>query len=264
MSDKLNTILNDYYNEYVEDERLIKDKMHHIEFITTIHYIDKYLKKDDRILEVGAGTGRYSLYYAKQGYQVDAIELIPKNIETFKSHIKDNMNIKINQGNATDLSMYDDNTFDITLVLGPLYHLFDKEMQKKAIEEAIRVTKKEGIIYIAFILFDSSLVAYGFGNYELIDNIGINKRITDNYTPNNMEENIFYFMYFNEVKELINNFSIDILNYASTDGISNIIKDKINNMNDEMYKHYVNYHLSTCEREDLIGYSGHILSIIKK
>lgn len=264
MSDKLNTILNDYYNEYVEDERLIKDKMHHIEFITTIHYIDKYLKKDDRILEVGAGTGRYSLYYAKQGYQVDAIELIPKNIETFKSHIKDNMNIKVNQGNATDLSMYDDNTFDITLVLGPLYHLFDKEMQKKAIEEAIRVTKKEGIIYIAFILFDSSLVAYGFGNYELIDNIGINKRITDNYTPNNMEENIFYFMCFNEVKELINNFSIDILNYVSTDGISNIIKDKINNMNDEMYKHYVNYHLSTCEREDLIGYSGHILSIIKK
>jgi len=264
MDDKLNSLLNNYYNEYMEDERLFKDKMHHIEFITTTRYIEKYLKKGDKILEVGAGTGRYSLYYAKQGYQVDAIELVQNNIDVFKSHIEDGMNVKISQGNATDLSMYDDNTFDITLVLGPLYHLFDKEKQKKAIEEAIRVTKKGGIINIAFILFDSSIVSSGFVYGELIGNVGTGKRIKDDYTPNNMEENIFYLMYLKEVKELINSYSVDVLHYVSTDGLGRIIMDTINNMSDEMYNHYINYHLSTCEREDLIGYSGHILSIVRK
>ena len=64
-------ILNDFYTNICdEDSRLIKDKRHKVEFLTTTTYIEKYLKKGDRILEVGAATGRYSLYYAKKGYKV--------------------------------------------------------------------------------------------------------------------------------------------------------------------------------------------------
>ncbi len=121
----LDDVINNYYQDaYQEDSRLTKDKMHRIEFITTTHYIDRYLKKGDRILEVGAGTGAYSLYYANKGYQVDAVELVQTNLNVLKSKINDNMNIKAIQGNALDLSMYEDDTFDVTLVLGPLYHLF--------------------------------------------------------------------------------------------------------------------------------------------
>ncbi len=78
----LDNVINSFYQDgYQEDERLTKDKMHRIEFITTTHYIDRYLKKGDRILEVGAGTGAYSLYYANKGYQVDAIELVQTNLD---------------------------------------------------------------------------------------------------------------------------------------------------------------------------------------
>lgn len=74
---ELDNILDGFYKDgYVEDERLTKDKMHYIEFITTTTYIDKYIKPNDRILEIGAGTGAYSLYYANKGYQVDAVELV--------------------------------------------------------------------------------------------------------------------------------------------------------------------------------------------
>ena len=155
--------LKEFYQEgYQEDNRLDGDKMHYIEFITTTNYIDKYLNKGDRILEVGAGTGKYSLYYAKKGYRVDAIELVEANIEVLKTNIEKNMDIRVEQGNALDLSRYKDNTFDITLVLGPLYHLFDKKEQDMAIKEAIRVTKKGGIIYIAFILFDVVMLSTAF------------------------------------------------------------------------------------------------------
>jgi len=100
----ITNILNQYYkNDHSENERLTKDKAHYIEFITTTHYIDKYLKTGDRILEVGAGTGSYSLYYANKGYQVDALELIKSNIDIMNSNIKDNMNIKTIQGNALEL-----------------------------------------------------------------------------------------------------------------------------------------------------------------
>ena len=56
----LDNVLDEFYKDgNIEDDRLIKDKMHYIEFITTTHYIDKYLKHGDRLLEVGAGTGAF-------------------------------------------------------------------------------------------------------------------------------------------------------------------------------------------------------------
>ena len=114
---KVEEILENYYNKGKEKDRLIKDKAHMVEFLTTVRYIDKYLKKEDRILDIGAGTGIYSLYYAKKGYKIDAIELTNSNIEEFKKNIKKEMDIKLNKGNALDLSRYKDNTFDITLLL---------------------------------------------------------------------------------------------------------------------------------------------------
>ena len=158
---EVKNLLENYYSGHEENERLVKDKAHKVEFLTTIRYIDKYIKQGDKILEVGAGTGRYSLHYASKGYEVEAVELIKSNIEEFKKHIDNNMKIKIHEGNALDLSMYKDNSFDITLLLGPIYHLFNIEDKKKAIEEAIRVTKPHGKIFIAYITNDIVIITYG-------------------------------------------------------------------------------------------------------
>ena len=261
----LDNIINEYYkNGYVEEERLTKDKIHYIEFITTTHYIDKYLKQGDRLLEVGAGTGAYSLYYANKGYQIDALELVQTNIDVMKRNIKDNMNINVIQGNALDLSMYEDNTFDITLVFGPLYHLFKKNEEEQVMREAIRVTKPAGKIRIAFILFDLNLLTWGFQEKNIYTSYGNDKQVSLDFKPNNSENLIFNMRYFNDVKNLINKFDVKNICYVATDGIGRIMKEYINNMTDEEYKMFVNYHLSICEREDLIGYSGHILAIVEK
>ena len=55
-------IINDYYNKYDEDNRLVKDYAHNLEFVITKNYLDKTIKEGNRVLELGAGTGRYSLY----------------------------------------------------------------------------------------------------------------------------------------------------------------------------------------------------------
>ena len=144
--ENIRKILENYYSRGEEKNRLVKDKAHQVEFLTTVRYIDKYLEVGNKILEIGAGTGRYSIYYAKKGYEVESVELVKSNIEEFKKHITNDMKIKINEGNALDLYMYNDNTFDITLLLGPVYHLFSIEEKREAIEEAIRVTKPSGKI----------------------------------------------------------------------------------------------------------------------
>lgn len=141
--------LTNYYTTHNEDARLTP-KRGMVEFLTTIHYVEKYLKPGMRILEIGAGTGRYSHYFAQNGYDVAAVELMECNIEVFKSNTKDGENITVQQGDAVNLQNIASDQYDITLLLGPMYHLYTDEDKLAAMSEAIRVTKKGGIVFAAY------------------------------------------------------------------------------------------------------------------
>ncbi len=254
-------ILNKFYKEeYDEDSRLIKDKRHSIEFIVTTEYINKYLKPNDKILEVGAATGRYSLYYAEKGYDVTAIDYVSHNIDILKSKITSKMNIRAEQGDAIDLSRFKDNTFDVTLVLGPLYHLFDDEDINKAISEAIRVTKKNGIIMFAYITNDGVIADWG------IDHLlsGYQDEFDENFKLKRYPQGVFAPFYISEIKNIMSKYNVKMLHNVATDGISYMISDKINNLSEEEFNIWVKYQLTICEREDLQGYSCHMLYICKK
>ena len=108
-----------YYETHDEDGRLLS-RTGQIEFLTTMRYIEKYLKPGMRILEIGAATGRYSHTLARMGYQVDAIELLEHNISIFRENTQPGENITITQGNAIDLSAFPSETYDMTLLLGPM------------------------------------------------------------------------------------------------------------------------------------------------
>ena len=254
--------LNMFYNDKYDEDLRLTSKHGSIEFITTTKYIDKLLKNGDRILEIGAGTGKYSLYYANKGYKVNAIEFVNNNLEVLKSKITDDMDIVAEQGDALDLSRFDDNTFDVTLVLGPLYHLYDKKDIDKAINEAIRVTKKEGIIAIAYLTSDSIMVNWGLMGNHLID--GYPNDYDDNFKMINYPGGIFAAFYIKEFKDMMSNYNVEYLNNIATDGLAHHLKEKIDSLSDEEFNIWLNYHLSTCEREDLQGYSNHMLYICKK
>ena len=259
--EKIEKILENYYNNYDEDSRLIRDKAHSIEYITTTKYIEKYLKKGDRIIEVGAGTGRYSINYAPKGYQVDSVELISKNLEILKSKITKDMKINAIKGNCMDLSMYEDNTFDITLVLGPMYHLYDEKDIDKALKEVIRITKKGGKIFIAYITDDAVVLSYGLrkGNLKRL------KQLCDqNWNVQKIEEEIFATNKVKDFDELISKFDVKKLETVGTDEIAPQMQEYINNLDEEEFEIYMDYHLKNCKRKDLIGYSTHILEIVEK
>ena len=133
------------YIDYDEDSRLIKDRWHHVEYLTTMRYIQKFLKPGAKILEIGAGTGRYSLTLAKMGYDVTAIDLTPKHVEIMKRKSRRLKNFQCMVADALDLSMFKDNSFDMVLNLGPMYHLFCKKDKNQSVKETIRVAKKNAI-----------------------------------------------------------------------------------------------------------------------
>lgn len=231
-----------------------------------MHYIEKYLKFGSRILEIGAGTGRYSHALARQGYIVNAIELVEHNINVFKQNTLEKENISIKQGNALDLSFLPDNHYDVTLLLGPLYHLYSTEDKRKAISEAIRVTKAGGIIFAAYVISDGCLIDEGFnrGNISVAEYIKNGLLDEKTFEAKSEPKDLFELVRKEDIDELMSVFPVTRLHYVATDGCSLLLREAIDNMDDETFKLYLKYHFAICERNDLLGITSHAVDIFKK
>lgn len=256
----------EYYNNYDEEGRLLR-RYGQVEYITTMTYIHKFLpesgRENCRILEVGAGTGRYSIALAQEGYAVDSVELVEHNLTILKSKITADYNITARQGNALDLSAYGDETFDMTLILGPMYHLYTEEDKKRALKEAIRVTKPGGHILAAYCMNEATILQYCFGENKLGECMQKNM-LTEDFHCISKPEDLFELVRTEDIISLTEGMGVTRINLVASDGAANYMRDIIDSMDEEVYKQFIRYHLSVCERQDLIGATNHSLDILKK
>ncbi|HHQ8845994.1 TPA: class I SAM-dependent methyltransferase [Clostridioides difficile] len=255
----------DFYNTYDEDSRLaLKHGM--VEFLTTMHYIDKYIKSGDCVLEIGAATGRCSHTLARQGYDVDAVELVEHNIEVFHKNTQSNENISITQGNAMDLFVFPDNKYDITLLLGPLYHLYNKEDKQQALHEAIRVTKPGGVVFAAYVISDGCLIDEGFHRGNINVSEYIEKGLIDpqTFAAKSEPKDLFELVRKENIDDLMSAFNVTRLHYVASDGLALYMREAVDSMDDDAFALYLKYHLATCEREDLVGVTSHAIDIFRK
>ena len=255
--------LTQFYSNYDEDGRL-RSKHGQVEFLTTLRYIEKYLKPGMRILEIGAATGRYSHTFARQGYRVDAVELVQHNIDIFNQNTTPGENVTVRQGNAKDLSFFADDTYDITLLLGPMYHLFTVEEQHLALQEAVRVTKNGGILFVAYCGNDATMVQYCFGRGMLKEEKY--QKLVDPVTfkAASAPAELFELYRREDIDGLIRDLPVMRLHYVGTDMATNYMRDTIDSMDDDFFALYLRYHFSICERSDMVGTSHHILDVLRK
>ena len=177
----------EYYNKFNEEKRL-NTKHGRVEFLTAIKYIEKYLKNNDKIIDIGAGTGKYSKYFYDLGYDVTAVELVKHNLRQIQQK-----GIKSILGNAINLSKIKDETFDITILFGPMYHLISMEDKIKALSEAKRITKKGGLIFISYCINEYAILTHGFIDGNIKDAIN-NNLLDNNYKITPKNEDLYSFV----------------------------------------------------------------------
>lgn len=258
-----------FYESFDEDSRLQTRKSKRIEFITTTKILDSYFKQPTNILEVGAGSGVYSFYFAQHGHTVTATDLSEKHIAVMheKSKHSDRFPIQMFEADATDLHMLADNSFDAVLCLGPMYHLVDLDMQKRCISECLRVLKPEGIVAFAYIPRHQVFPYVVQGDRKYFTDEWLDRILSRGSTRAAEQDSFWTDAYYHtpeQIEQLLIEHQMEIVDHIATDGIAPLMGEFIDQLDDEEYEVWLQYHFRTCREPSILGMSNHGLVIGKK
>jgi len=247
-----------YYNKFNEDKRL-KTRHGQVEFTVSLDYIKKYLKQGNKVVDIGAGTGAYSKALYDLGYDVTAVELVKKNVRVIEEKCP---NIKVLHKDARNLKCFSDESFDVCILFGPMYHLFTTEDKVEVLNQAKRITKKGGYIFVAYLLADYALVLHGFMDNNIRQSINEGK-IDENFNIIASEKDLYSYVRLNEIKEYTKQAGLNLITIFSPDGPTDYIRKYVNNLSEEDFKVYLNYVKQNSQRQDMLGASSHVVTILK-
>ena len=247
------------YNIFDEEKRL-QSKAGQVEKITTLREVSKLINKESKILDIGAGTGVYSVPLADEVAEVVAFEPASNNYKQISAKVKEKNLKNIIVENKSSLEMNDLNYkyFDVVLLFGPMYHLSDEKDRVETLKQAKRVLKDDGHILISFINHDMiPMTETKFDCNFFESNIYINDKQRLINRP-------FAFFTLSECIEMMEKENLNIIKKIGSSGFSEILSDQINEMSDVSYQRYLDWHLNHCDKEELLGASNHYLFVCKK
>ena len=262
----------DFYNNGAEIGRL-ESGLGMVEFYRSKEIISQYIHRTGTIYDIGGGIGKYSEWLAEKGHNVTMIELAPTAVEYAAKNMKSPFKAEV--GDARMLNK-PDNSADVVLLMGPLYHLQSRDDRNKVLKEAYRVLKSGGLLIAAGISRFScatwALSKYGNENNFLDDDIYLNMIMQEMETGvhNRPKEYPFfiadaYFHTTDEMKiELCDN-GFEIINYHAVEGSSWITPTLDEKWKDPASRERILKIIHATEHEEsVMGMSPHFLIIAKK
>lgn len=246
-----------HYNKHPEDLRLLR-RHGIVEFQTTMYHLHRFLKPGMQILDIGAGTGRYASALMAEGYSVKAVELVKRNIDVF---LEREPGADVVQGDARNMPFIPDATADITLLLGPLYHLIGDEQKLMALKEAKRVTKPDGFVFVAYLMNEYSILSYCFDEERIADLMA--RGVVDNdFHIRAQDDELYDYVRMEDVNRLNAMAGLERVTVFSPDGAADYMRTRLNRMSDETFRLFIEYQKRISERMDLIGAGSHIVDVL--
>ena len=264
--------INTFYNNTQMEVDRLGQYVFQLEKARTQEIVLRYLKPSMTIGDIGGATGAYSFWLHDLGHRVHLLDAAEFHIEAAtKTSIADNKPLaSISLGDARKLP-YDDGQFDLVLLFGPLYHLQQKEDRIKAISEAKRVLKNDGLLLAATISRYASLFD-GFWQ-GFIDDPVFEDIVKGDLEDGNHFNPVNHPMYFTDAhfhtqKEIEEEFSaagFSKFNIIAIEGFGWLTPDFSERWKDEDSRMKMIKYIKQTENDPvMIGMSAHIMTIAGK
>ncbi|WP_170138857.1 class I SAM-dependent methyltransferase [Oceanobacillus chungangensis] len=256
-----------FYDETVKDEWERLDR-HKVEFEITKRYLNRYIKPKDKVLDLGGGPGKYSLYLANLGCDVTLADLSDKNVAfALNKANEQGVTIKGLQVDGRDLSAIRDGQFDYVLCMGPMYHLKSEEDRAKTIRECLKKLKPNGIIFVAFISSYSFVWDYLIRNPDFILNSDrkseLNKIVDGkDFAGEGFSDN-FYISPKNVLPFFIQ-FNLEKLHLLNNESFLYLREPELIGRKPEVINAWLDLAEQVCGREDLLSMAEHLMYIGRK
>ncbi len=247
-----------HYNKHPEDLRLLR-RHGIVEFETTMHHLHRFLRPGQRLLDIGAGTGRYTSALMAEGYEVKAVELVRRNIDVF---LKREPTADVTQGDARHMPFLPTATADVTLLLGPLYHLIGDAEKVKALAEAKRVTKAGGLIFVAYLMNEYSILSYCFDE-DRIGGLMERGAVDADYHIQAQPDELYDYVRLDDIDRLNRLAGLERVTIFSPDGAADYMRTRLNHMSDDTFARFLDYQKRVSERPDLMGAGSHVVDVVR-
>lgn len=256
------------YENYREEDRLSTNNARRIEFITTSKIFDELFDGSKKILDCAAGTGIYAFHLAEQGHEVTATDITPRHVEIMDKIVAEKgYNVKTAVLDACDMSIYEDESFDIVLNMGPFYHLIDEEKRAKCLSESLRVLKKGGLLVTAYIPRYYIFQFIAMENDYFLDADLANQLISTGVLRHDDEKCFWTDTYYSsaeEMERLYRENGLTVTDHFAQDGCTPQFREKVDNWNEEQFKIWCDYHYSVCREKSTLGTSNHVVIVGRK
>jgi 2-polyprenyl-3-methyl-5-hydroxy-6-metoxy-1,4-benzoquinol methylase len=256
-------IVREYYNEKTEGEwnRLNGFRF---EYEITKIMLKRHMKPG-KVLDIGGGPGRYSLYLASIGYDVTLVDLSENNVEFAKTRAKElGLSIKAYQCDARNLSKLNLETYDNILIMGPLYHIYKEEDRINVIKEAKKYINKNGHYFMTFL---SEYAGINFYLSECPNDLirekdsGYLECISKNKSWAGTAFTEAYFIETEEIESLANKCGLEKITLFGQEGIAATRLLDLEIAPEEIKEYWMKISLLLCENKKYYPYSSHLMYI---
>lgn len=255
----------EFYGKYNEEKRLLTP-YGRVEYLVTMHFIHKWINERSglRILDIGAGTGRYAIPLSEEGHDVTAVDLTPYNIGILRQKAERlGVSLTARIGNALRLKKEEDDAYDLVFLFGPMYHLFSEEEKVDALREAKRVLKPGGKLFVSYIMNDFAVVKFGFMEDHAEKSYYSGKLDADFHVMNEKKD-LFSYDRTEDLDRYNESAGLTLVERVSQDGPTHYMRKTVSEMDEETFSLYLRYVLSVALRPDLTGASCHVMDVVTK
>jgi len=266
MMDETTNTIRDFYDAAVEGEwNRIAGRP---EFLLTCRMLDRYIKPGDKVLDIGGGPGRYSLYLAGRGCDVTLLDLSPENVKFAKERADEQgLPLKTVAGDARDADMILREAYDHVLLMGPMYHLLEEKERIKAMNAALNVLKQDGLIYVSFISAIAGIIYYMKVAPDAIALPGETEYKTSFVLGKNYAGDAFtkaVFMQQSQILPSMAQFPLEKLHFFGQEGVLSPCEKSIMSQPQEIVDLWLDLCEQIWEREEVLSWSEHLMYVGRK